>query len=661
MTSSRYLLAVSIGPVQDFIRAGRKTRDLWYGSDLLVRAARAAARRLRDAGAEPIFPHADALDADDVAVPNKLLVLLPNGSDPADLATKARDAARDVLIDDWDTLALSDWLQRRLDVDLARAQLRGFLEWYAAWYPYDPATYKTDRQTLDRLLAGRKALRDFAQPPKPKAGRTGVRKSSLDPGRESVLLLDPADAREEASVRSALHLKRGEEVDGVSLVKRLAEPRRFVSTGRLAIEPFVQRAGATALAPLRALADTIQTQARALQIESWAERFKIESDALGDFAAFPFDTQLFWDDGERDVKRLLDEGQDDPRIAANRAGIEALGKTLRSFYEEAHRIGDVVGVAEFPTYLAVLAADGDKMGAALNGLDDYGKHQAFSKRLTDFAAAARATVARYQGALVYSGGDDVLAFLPLHTALCCADGLRRDFERTVNTPEMERVTLSVGVAIGHYSEHLDNLLQWARDAEGAAKEAGRNALAVSLHARSGGQETRPVVHRWTANGTDRDPVTNRWLRWVKWHRRNTIPDSAAFDLRELMLRLRDLGRARLIEPRYDRKELPGFPVTRWSLLDVEAERVLRRKRAGYGVDPLTDAMIGTILAFLHEDLAEVDSLTGRAREERAKAIAANPAHELDGLVRELLIARRLAAASSVAHGDWREGQDACGR
>ena len=38
---TRHLLAVSIGPVQEFIAAARKTRDLWYGSALLSDVARA--------------------------------------------------------------------------------------------------------------------------------------------------------------------------------------------------------------------------------------------------------------------------------------------------------------------------------------------------------------------------------------------------------------------------------------------------------------------------------------------------------------------------------------------------------------------------------------------------------------------------------------------
>ena len=41
-----WLLAISIGPVQEFIAAARKTRDLWFGSTMLSEVARAAAAEI---------------------------------------------------------------------------------------------------------------------------------------------------------------------------------------------------------------------------------------------------------------------------------------------------------------------------------------------------------------------------------------------------------------------------------------------------------------------------------------------------------------------------------------------------------------------------------------------------------------------------------------
>ena len=53
---NRYILIQSIGPVQGFIAAARRNRDLWCGSWLLSEIAKAAALHLLRNKAELIFP-----------------------------------------------------------------------------------------------------------------------------------------------------------------------------------------------------------------------------------------------------------------------------------------------------------------------------------------------------------------------------------------------------------------------------------------------------------------------------------------------------------------------------------------------------------------------------------------------------------------------------
>ena len=61
----RFLVTLSLGPVQSLIGAARRTRDLWCGSWLLSEAARAAARVLhqRQPGCL-IFPCPEYPDTD---------------------------------------------------------------------------------------------------------------------------------------------------------------------------------------------------------------------------------------------------------------------------------------------------------------------------------------------------------------------------------------------------------------------------------------------------------------------------------------------------------------------------------------------------------------------------------------------------------------------
>jgi CRISPR-associated protein Cmr2 len=178
-------------------------------------------------------------------------------------------------------------------------------------------------------------------------------------------------------------------------------------------------------------------------------------------------------------------------------------------------------MAEPHPYVACLVADGDGMGAAIDALGTAEEHRAFSAELAKFARAAREIVEceAHVGSLVYSGGDDVLAFLPVATALACADELRKRFADIVG-PALSKPggrlkdgvkrlpTLSVGIGIGHVMESMATLLELGRRAEKVAKGGhlkregkDRNALAIVLDKRSGGTcEWRSQWSDWVAEG-----------------------------------------------------------------------------------------------------------------------------------------------------------------
>jgi len=94
---SDYLLSISIGPVQDFIAAARRTRDLWFGSYVLSEISKAVANFLRDEGADLIFPApSDARmlsPGSQFSVPNHILAIVPDGRNPKNLSERARQKA----------------------------------------------------------------------------------------------------------------------------------------------------------------------------------------------------------------------------------------------------------------------------------------------------------------------------------------------------------------------------------------------------------------------------------------------------------------------------------------------------------------------------------------------------------------------------------------
>jgi CRISPR-associated protein Cmr2 len=172
-------------------------------------------------------------------------------------------------------------------------------------------------------------------------------------------------------------------------------------------------------------------------------------------------------------------------------------------------------VGEPYPYVACLVADGDRMGHAIDALASAEDHRKLSHGLAGFAKEARQIVEQqHRGSLVYAGGDDVLAFLPLPEALACADALRCSFATTMQAVTCGRPggappTLSVGLGIGHVMESMGTLLKLGRDAEELAKRGpggsdGRNALAIIVDKRSGGQ--RSWWARWEPRADGPDPV-----------------------------------------------------------------------------------------------------------------------------------------------------------
>lgn len=508
-----YLLAISLGPVQDFIMAARRTADLQAGSDLLVEIARAAARAVLEA-CEPLAPGTDAssplvFPADlDTGGSNKILAHI-NG-DPARIAQAAEEAARKHLREAWNEARSAIPEDVPVDGKLAEDQIGHFLEFYAAWEPLD-GDYKEARETVERRLAGRKALREFQHP----RSAAGIPKSPLDPSRDCVIQMGGSLTVPDACNRDPLWLKPRETLDAVSILKRIKGVRDAArhgvpSTTDVAVRAILPAAKRKAPGNLEAL-DAIQKEVRELDLGTC-------------FFSSRTDEALERHDDAENVKE---------RIAMHREAIL-----------------DALGLSEAPPYLAILTADGDRMGETLSRFDESG-HRRVSGALTGFVAEARQIVHRHDGHLIYAGGDDTLALLPVTTATECAFHLEEAF-RLAMSPlgDASTPTLSVGIAVVHHLESLQISVQRAREAEKAAK-VKRNSLAVALHTRGGGPVT--VALEWPAE---------EWKTWANAFARG-LTRGLPYELRDLA---KDFQCAQLADPTRQPQRLRD-----------EAERIIKRK------------------------------------------------------------------------------------
>ncbi|BCW95552.1 MAG: type III-B CRISPR-associated protein Cas10/Cmr2 [Fimbriimonadales bacterium] len=508
-----YLMTIALGPVQEFIAAARRTADLSAGSKLLVNLATHLAKWLQNEHhAELIFPANTQTGA-----PNKLLFTV--SGEPHKIAHAAREEAHQYLREQWDKCAksLPPAVQSLLDIELVNWQLKNFLEFYAAWVPLN-GDYRQARTRLEQLLAGRKSLRDFKQPPlNPKRP-----KSPLDPSMDSAFKTeahgDGFRAPEQAK-SAPLRLKPRETLDAISIIKRVSGGRGVPSTREMAFRAIEHVLPQEACDAYRALQD-------------WQDRLGV--DDLSDLVY------------QANFRRLCEERgllQEDEINEQQMGEICAYASKIQRALREK-------GLSEeLLSYYAILAADGDRMGATLDALESVDEHRRFSRQVDEFAKLVPPIVEAHKGFPVYCGGDDVLALLPVNYALACAHKLQETFRscmRAVAPQDTPPPTLSAGIAIVHAKENLQVALEWARAAEKHAKET-RNALAVARYPRSG------------AMNRARTPW-ERFEEWGFWENafRKGLADALPYELRQLA---RDYCK---LKPRAD-------------ILRGEALRVLERK------------------------------------------------------------------------------------
>jgi len=459
----RYLLTLSIGPVQDFIAAARRTADLQAGSQLLQQLAMHLAQHIQGKGGTLIFPASAQQPG-----PNKVVATL-DADDPATFAQQLREGAVQWLWQQWQS-ARERINSVPLDDHLAEEQIKHFLEFYAAWVPLN-GDYAQARHQAERLLAGRKALRDFRQVP----CRPGRPKSPLDPSRDTVLKLDQGLRIPEQAQKEPLFLKRTEYLDAVSMLKRLLGDKGVPSTSFMAAQSILPIADQQAVQELQRIADHAPGAVD-----------------IGDLM-FPTRVQEEIEEGEPPLSRYLKD-------------------RLTEIDQLRRRILAKFGLSECPSYYAILAADGDRMGQLISAQRDMDSHQKLSKALANVAEQMKQVVDGHNGYTIYAGGDDLLAFLPVNQVLSCACQLAAAFSKAMEQFRKDKNedsggTLSIGVAIVHRMEMLQQALEWAREAEREAKR-WRNAIAIALHTRGG-------VPMTAVTSFQKDPYLDGWRQWLK--------------------------------------------------------------------------------------------------------------------------------------------------
>lgn len=567
----RYLITVAVGPVQEFIASARRSRDLWFGSWLLSELSKAAAYTICEGLDENlsrlIFPSVKSInDIDpkaksDFNVVNKILAVVDN---PVATSKAVGEALQERL----ETIRLEAYKRIPRDKlfyeDEAIAQVKDMVEFFWAAYPFeDENQYAPARNRAELLLNARKATRNFEQVRLKADGGWGdnVPKSALDGQRESVIDDRIYDMVKKGQITRGQFLRYGlrenERLCGVGLLKRngnRANEEGFFSTSHVATLPLLKKL------------TTVDKQTAKQAVKNYLDKITgllgvIEKASLQSVVGHVpkhLSHEIFQDyDGHLLFSERLREFFDEDQLKNAK---EALSEFLKDALDDEKPL----------PYYALLLADGDNMGKAIDSIKDINRHREFSKELSAFAeSVSQIVVANHSGSLVYAGGDDVLAFVPLHTVLQCARELANEFKAKLKGFAFKdsgidyQPTLSVGVVIAHHLEPLQDALTLARKAERTAKKVeGKEALAIILSKRSGVDKT--IRGSWQKID-DYEPLDQRLLNFTQLHRAGDIPDGAAYELRDLFLRLN----CEKQEPEYKKLQ---------AAMRKEAVRILGRKK-----------------------------------------------------------------------------------
>ncbi len=225
-----------------------------------------------------------------------------------------------------------------------------------------------------------------------------------------------------------------------------------------------------------------------------------------------FSNEILYIENLRDAKSLLDTLGFRTLDSVNID--ESLLSEVRDKLSEISRLIE----EEPPKYYAILVMDGDEIGKLLSGdkllatasylhpevlkkvgddlkvkaenvkrLVTPAAHAAISKAVMNFAVNHVFKIVESNGGtLIYAGGDDVLALLPVDTALNAAIELADAFSKSWNGWKiLPGGTISAGILIVHYKHPLYDALDKARSLLEKAKNLGRNAIAIGLLKRSG--------------------------------------------------------------------------------------------------------------------------------------------------------------------------------
>ncbi len=518
----------TLGPVQGFVAEARRTRDFWAGSFLLSYLTACAMKKTKDLDGKIISPALEIKEGGKTITDPLLarirsgnadgpcVATLPNHFEAevaANFATEIftdgmtrAESVADAVRKEWKRIADAVWNLDLKGIDgpakelLWDTQIDNF--WDTVWV--------ITKGEAPAALAMRKNWRSYMPPT-----QYGDKCTMMGEWQELSGVKAPgAQGQKEfwESVRKGkgLDLREGERLCAIAYVKRRFVhvwdrleghegwklPPSVPSTSYMAAVHWLEKLIGSEPDNGK-VADLCNTARKAHALGEKMLRIHCISTALAgsglDGCIADIDGRLLFDNELRQLKESKKEkgGEITRQQAtairdARSALIESIRQTQPDFPKEPS-----------PFY-AILFMDGDNLGDTIRDLGEGGTRE-LSEDLAKFTRKVAGTgkkdgtVYRHNGFLIYAGGDDVLAILPLEDAMACASELRRDYLSSFSDKLKSggNVSISAAITYAHMKLPLTAILKDTfRLLVDVAKDGtGRDAIACRVWKPGGEQLT----------------------------------------------------------------------------------------------------------------------------------------------------------------------------
>lgn len=477
----------TLGPVQEFVAQARRTRDFWAGSFILSWLSAVAMLAVEQQGGKLLFPKLDDSLRDALKgigdggpaqgnVPNRFKAIVPAHFDPVKVENMVRTA--------W--LALAELVWQHDLADYAQANTRGI------WQQQIDAFWDQQWALVDELNAkpfdGLKRWRAHLPPDEP-----GVKCMMMDgwqelsgaerPGKEPEVFWQSLRSLKKPGM--ATDLRDGEMLCAVAFVKRRFA-RYFNQNFSIDLHAGLTLKGwklPTAVPSVHyiAAAPWLAKLLQATQQKALSAQMQEFHDAAyqlsGDYGEWNSNIKCIRDVDVAHRWKALDGGVFFDAMVEN-SRLWTSASKAKEVLEKLKKLRNAADMEAVSPFYAVLMLDGDELGIQMG---DPAKQQKITESLASFASQIPTIVDNHSGFLVYAGGDDVLALLPLEFALPCAAALRQCYASCFNGTGIP-TTLSGAIEYAHIKMPLGKVLGDAhRLLDDIAKDTrGRDAIACRV-------------------------------------------------------------------------------------------------------------------------------------------------------------------------------------